>query len=334
VRIAMTGATSGIGLRAAGRLLAREGCSLTVAARNPGSVPRALRRGVEIQPVDLADLQSVRSLAARLRAGKPIDALVLNAAVQCAEYRTSVDGYELTFAVNHLAHYLLLRLLTPHLAQGARVIITSSGTHNPLTGTRMPPPRHAHARWLALPGTDPGLEQSRRQAARRAYTSSKLCNVMTARELASRLAAERSDVSVCAFDPGLTPGTRLARDYPWPIGPLFQYLLPLILRPSARISTPAIAGQYLAELVTSPEYRAARGEYFAIRDRRLGATLPSTLARDDEACEDLWIESGMLVGMPAEAPAAPPQPAAAAERRDESAQRRLEVFLNQPAVEP
>src|SRR5208282_6308458 len=74
--------------------------------------------------------------------------------------RTS-DGFETTFAVNHLAHYLLLRLLLPRLARGAVVVMTTSGTYDPAEKTIIPPPRHAKARLLAYPDLDPALTRRR-----------------------------------------------------------------------------------------------------------------------------------------------------------------------------
>lgn len=299
MRIVMTGATSGIGLEAAKQMLREAGCSLVVAARNPDTAPPLLQQRAELQAVELADLHSVRCFADRLVNQTPIDALVLNAGIQCAAHRVSVDGYELTFAVNHLAHYLLLRLLGPQVSPGGRIVVTSSGTHDPLENTKLPAPRHASAQRLAHPGSDPDADKNRLKAAQLAYTSSKLCNVMTVRELTKRVSETRPDLSICAFDPGLTPGTGLARNYPWPLGAIFKHILPLIARGSARVSTPAASGRLLAALVTSPEYQTMRGDYFAVRDGELKRILPSRLAQDDEACEALWIESSRLLKMPA-----------------------------------
>lgn len=300
MRIVMTGATAGIGFEAAKRLMAREGTALIVAARAPETAPRPLKDGAELRAADLADLASVRRLGEALAAGPPIDALVLNAGLQCVSRRDSTDGYELTFAVNHLAHYLLLRLLLPNLAPAARVVLTASGTHDPAEGAPLPPPRHARVEYLAHPERDPAHDKRPYDAGRRAYTSSKLCNVMTARELARRTAADRPDLAIASFCPGFTPGTGLARSYPWPVGPLFKHLGPLILRRGAGVSTPALSGGFLATLVTSPDYAASRGDYYAVRGGQLTHKTPSTLAQDETAAAALWDDSATLLHLPAD----------------------------------
>ena len=293
MRIAMTGATSGIGLAAA-RYLLRANATLTVGVRSPAAVPSVLKRGAQLKDLDLASLDSARRFAASLSDGPPLDALVLNAGVQCVKREVSRDGYELTFAVNHLAHYLLIRLLTSHLAPDARVVVTTSGTHDPAAHTMIPPPRHADAKMLARPDTDPGLDKDPMRAGRRAYSTSKLCNVMTARTLAARLKPNRPDVAVIAFDPGLTPGTGLARNYSTFTGLIFKYVMPWTSR---NATTPEVAGRLLADLILSPDYRTARGDYYRVHNRALGAKQPSTLARDDAACAALWTDSAALIGL-------------------------------------
>ena len=98
-------------------------------------------------------LENVRSFASavdRELGPAQINALVLKTGLLFPNDDTrSADGFEATFAVNHLAHYLLLRRLPPRLAQGATVILTTSGTRDPAEKTIIAPPLHADARFLA-----------------------------------------------------------------------------------------------------------------------------------------------------------------------------------------
>jgi protochlorophyllide reductase len=291
--IVMTGGTSGIGLAAATRLAAEPGTSLTIGARTAGK----LGGDVHYPQLDLSRLESVRAFARAVAAGPPIDVLILNAGVQTLRGQRSAEGYELTFAVNHLAHYLLARELAAHMAQGGRIILTASGTHDPDLNSGMPPPLHADAGRLAHPETDPDRDKDAGKAGRRAYSTSKLCNVLTARALAADLAQARPDIMVAAFDPGFTPGTGLARDYPGPLSFVFRRIMPLFIREGARVSTPANSGRLLADLATAPDYQSSRGGYFAVRGPTLVQTPPSKLARDDAIAETLWRDSAAMVGL-------------------------------------
>lgn len=300
MHMVMTGGTAGIGLVAARRLLA-EGAELTIGARRPQDAAADLKARARLERLDLADLTTVAAFADRVADGEPFDALILNAGLQNVTGERSAQGLEVTFAANHLAHYLLARRLAPRLRPGGRIVLTSSGTHDPEAKTGMPPPRHADAVRLARPETDPERDPAPGTAGRRAYSTSKLCNVMTARELARRLAPTRPDLTVIAYDPGFTPGTGLARDYPGPGAFIFRHILPLVVR-GERISTPANSGAHLARLAIEAEYAGARGAYFAVRGKGLMEVEPSRLARDSDACARLWEDSAaLLANMGAEA---------------------------------
>jgi len=152
--VLLTGGNSGIGLQAAMQLL-QAGHRLTVLCRDAASADRlgqVLAPLAEQPPAeqplggrlatpicDLADLASVEGCAADLlKAGEPIDSLVLNAGLQysgASEPRWSVQGFELTVAVNHLAHQALLQRLLPLLLRGTapRLVVTSSEVHDPTT---------------------------------------------------------------------------------------------------------------------------------------------------------------------------------------------------------
>jgi NAD(P)-dependent dehydrogenase (short-subunit alcohol dehydrogenase family) len=282
MRLVMTGATAGFGLFAAQRLAAA-GHDLTVGARNPPTVPAEIATSATVVSLDLDSLAEVRRFAETVAAGPPIDALVLNAGLQLAKPATSVDGFERTFAVNHLAHYLLLRLLVDRLSPGARVIFTGSGTHDPEEKTPVTPPIHATAEYLAFPERDPQRETRARQAGFRAYSTSKLCNIMTAREGAVR-------------HPGYVPHTGLGRDNPKWIATLVSYILPLIMKGDRSSNIPR-SGQFLADLVTKPDYAEGRGDYWSVRGPNLRKIEPSLLARDAVAAAKLWDDSATLVGL-------------------------------------
>lgn len=289
--IVMTGATSGFGLVASGRLAA-EPHRLIVGTRSPGMA--------DAEAVDLADLASVRRFAASVRArlhGGPIDALVLNAGLVLPDdtHRT-VDGFETTFAVNHLAHALLLRELGSSLAEGGTVVMTTSGTHDPSTGASLRTPRHADAALLAHPDRDPGRDPKPAKAAEHAYTASKLCVVLTARRFARDFAG-----TVIAYDPGQVFGTQLAVSLParmrlaWSVmGHPAVSWLPRRFSPT--LNTIDDAGNALADLALAVERPPPGEHYAALRRGRLEWIPPSELAQDPAVEEALWQETGLLLG--------------------------------------
>jgi hypothetical protein len=129
----------------------------------------------------------------------------------------------------------------------------------------------------------------------RAYSSSKLCNVMTARFLAASEAARAGGWSVFAYDPGLTPGTGLIRNQPWIVRKLVWPLLPLFVPLAKGMNTLDDAGRGLAELATSASAPAGR-VYASLRKGQLTWPDPSVVARDDGATSALWQDSAKLVG--------------------------------------
>ncbi len=247
--------------------------------------------------LDLASLESVRGFCAAVASldGPPLRVVVANAGIQVIgrEGRTK-DGFEETFGVNHLGHFLLTNLLAEHLRSPARVIFVSSDTHDPAQRTGMPAPRWQDPEALAH-DDDGGVDTT---AGRRRYTTSKLANVMTAYELDRRLrAAGSTDVGVFAFNPGLMPGTGLARDY----GPVarfaWRYVMPALTLIRPNVHTPRQAGGYLAWLATDPSLEGVSGRYYDGRkDKR-----SSEESYDREKAAALWEASARLVGLPAAA---------------------------------
>lgn len=294
--IVMTGGSSGFGAIAAGRLVRASGTRMLIGARSPsaGTVP-----------LDLTRLDSVRAFAGSVRerlGDTRVDALLLNAGtVLPDDDGRTPDGYETTFAVNHLAHYLLLRLLMPALADEARVVLTTSGTHDPATGASLATPRHADAALLAHPDHDPDRPTQPRKAGERAYTASKLCGVLTARSLRAHPDIRSRHVTVIAYDPGQVFGTGLARDLAAPLRAAWAVLgTPLgapLRRFNRNLNTRAAAAQALATLARGAARPPDGQTYAALRRGRLTWPDPSVLARRDDLAHALWHDSARLVGV-------------------------------------
>jgi protochlorophyllide reductase len=211
--ILLTGGSSGIGFEAAALLL-QAGHRLTLPCRNAAqaaALAQRLRGPITTPICDLADLASVEQCAqALLAAAEPIDALVLNAGLQYSGSSTprwSAQGFELTLAVNHLAHQALLQRLLPLLllSPAARVVVTTSEVHDPSSpGGKVGRP--AGLGDLAGLRQGPGaglLDGSALFNAEKAYKDSKLCNLLMARELERRLREQGRPMPVLAWSPGL-----------------------------------------------------------------------------------------------------------------------------------
>lgn len=290
----MTGGTSGFGAVTADRLRSTDDTRLILGVRKPGGPGESL-------PLYLTELDSVRTFATSVLEtldDGPVDALVLNAGlIRSDAFGRTVGGFETTFAVNHLAHYLLLRLLMPALADNAIVVLTTSGTHDPATKGGLATPRHADAEMLAHPEHDPGLDSRARTAGEHAYTASKLCTVLTARWLAS----QRSELRVVAYCPGQVFGTGLAQDLPIHMRMAWSLLGTPVGWPlrklNSNLNTRADAANTLADLALGVGTPPTGHTYAALRGGRLTWPDPSELARSDELADALWTDSARLIGL-------------------------------------
>lgn len=305
--VLITGPTSGLGLHAA-LALAAEDVPLVLAGRDPVALETAASRvrekagdgRVVAVALDLADLASVRSLPDRLPQDLgPLGALVCNAGVQVVSGTArTADGFEKTFGVNHLGHFLLANLLAGRMAVGGRVVFVSSGTHDPARKTGMPPPRLGPAEHLAFPERAHhwAEESSPGAVGRTRYTTSKLCNVLCAYEMDRRARAAELDVAVNVYDPGAMPGTGLARDWPAPVRAFWNGLrvaVPLLRAMGVPFSTAERSGPELARLAVSPQYDGETGTYIEI-DRPARS---SEASYDAAAAAQLWDGSAALVGL-------------------------------------
>ena len=269
----VTGGNSGIGKETV-RGLARAGRRVILAGRDAAACAAAAAElsadvrdpeRVSAWPLDLARRASVRAFAARARAELPrLDILVCNAGVWPRERRTTADGFELAFGVNHLGHFLLTRELEPLLRTSApaRVVVVSSGLHV-----------RGRMAWDDL------MHSRGRFGSTDVYAQSKLANLLHTFALARRLAG--TGVTANALHPGVVR-TNLARELP--------ELLMSMAGPFLR--TPARGAETSLHLALAPDLATVTGRYFDNRK----PTKPSTIAMDRASQERLWTVSDQLVG--------------------------------------
>jgi NAD(P)-dependent dehydrogenase (short-subunit alcohol dehydrogenase family) len=253
----ITGATGGLG-REIARRLAQGGVAhliLPVRDARSGEVLSSEIKALGCEAVstpllDLASLSKVGQFIANIRSGDlNIQGLLLNAGMQSAKIlRFTDDGIESTFAVNHLAHYALLKALQDRLTPSAVVVWTSSGTHDPnQRAARAFGFRGAqyHTAAMLAKGEYPGAPNSV-QACRDAYATSKFCNNLMARHFGN---AELGQRKFFAFDPGLMPGTGLARDQTGIALAAWKYVMPHLTRILPGASSPKRSGEMLFKLI-------------------------------------------------------------------------------------
>ncbi|HYH30740.1 MAG TPA: oxidoreductase [Pseudonocardia sp.] len=288
--VLVTGATSGLGLAAA-TALARSGARVLLTARDPERGKAALERvqrsgDAELVELDLADLDSVRRAAAdvRARTGDALGVLMNNAGVMATPPAVTVDGFELQIGTNHLGHAALTWLLMPALraAGAARVVTLSSLAHHG-------------------PGLDLGDLHFAHRPYRptRAYSQSKLANLLFTAELDRRLRATGDDVIAVAAHPGLTDtellGNSLRRRGPEWLATAGRLVNRLITQPVERGVLPQL---YAA---TAPQVRG--GDYIgpggpAETRGQPGPARRSRTAQDPELTRRLWVATAEATGVP------------------------------------
>jgi len=274
--VVLTGATRGIG-RAAAIDLAREGVELAIVGRESERVEdvaeeaRTAGTGAPVHEhvADLTLMAEVRTLARQIsERHEHIDVLANNAGALFSSHEETSEGLERTFALNHLAPFLLTNLLRDRLA-GGRVVTTASGAH--------------HSGSLDLDD----LQSEKSYAAMRVYGTSKLCNILFTRELARRA----PELHANCFHPGVVrTGFGKNENGIWRLlttlgGPFFR--------------SPQQGARSLVWLALSADAAGLTGEY--VQDEKV--VQPSAQARDSTLAEGLWERSSELVGLSANAPA-------------------------------
>jgi retinol dehydrogenase 14 len=274
--IVVTGATSGIGLEASVKL-AKMGADLVLIGRSPARSDAAVaavkaRSGsdrVALMLCDVSAQKQVRSLASNIIATCPrLHVLVNNAGSVSASREVTDEGLERTFAVNHLGAFLLTNLLLDLLKRSApaRVVTVASIAH----------------RRGDMPFDDLQFERGG-YSTMRAYSRSKLANVLFTAELARRL--KGTGVTANSVHPGAV-ATNIWSHAAWYTQPLLA-IAKLFMLSSEQGADPIV------RLAASPELETATGGYYE-RNRKVA---PSSLAQDEAVAKTLWERSAVLVGL-------------------------------------
>ncbi|MGH9430065.1 MAG: SDR family oxidoreductase [Terriglobia bacterium] len=273
--VVITGATSGIGQVAAEKL-AGMGARMVLVARDQARGEAALARLHEKSPgvahsvhyADLSRLAQMKHVAAEIAASEQrVDVLINNAGALFGSRHVTEDGLELTFALNHMAYFIVTEGLRERLLASApaRVVNTSSDAHK---GARL---------------DFDDLQSARGYSGFKVYAKSKLCNILYTRELARRLAG--SGVTANCLHPGFVD-TRF--------GDQSGGLLSLGLRLAKTLAiTPEKGAETIVYLASSPEVATVSGGYFY----KCHPATPTQEAQDDTAAQGLWLETARLAGV-------------------------------------
>ncbi|MCG8469861.1 MAG: SDR family NAD(P)-dependent oxidoreductase [Gemmatimonadetes bacterium] len=275
----VTGANSGVG-RSATELLCRAGARVIMVCRSRERGQRALDEiqsgapgaSVRLEVADLVEQALVRRLGERLADELDrVDILVNNAGVWRHKRESSPDGFEVTFATNHLAHFLLAHLLLEHLRTGrGHIVNVSSEAH-----------RQGDLRRAAIETIARGDAWA---SGLQAYSDSKLANVLFTTELARRYGDQ--GVTAVSLHPGVL-STRIWNQNSGPISLLMRLFKPLM-------SGPDVGGRAVLRLAEDPgRDREVSGTYYKVEKRV--DTAPQ--AQDDELAKELWDLSAAWIGL-------------------------------------
>ncbi len=312
--VVITGASSGVGLYTA-KAMANRGWHVVMACRDLEKAEAAAQAvgipkdSYTVMHIDLGSLDSVRSFVENFRANKrPLDALVCNAAIYMPLLKAplrSPEGYELTMATNHLGHFLLANLMLDDLKRSSwtdkRLVILGTVTHNPdeLGGKVYPRPDLGNFEGFEAGFKDPiSMVDGKAFEPVKAYKDSKVCNVLTMREMHRRF-HDSTGITFSSLYPGCVADTPLFRNH----YKLFQKLFPLFQKYiTGGYVTQELAGERVAQVTADPEFRQS-GAYFSWgnRQKKNGQAFirrVSPQARDDAKGERMWDLSAKLVGLP------------------------------------
>lgn len=311
--VLITGTSSGVGLYAA-KALANRGWYVVMACRNLEKTHAAAaevgipKDSYTVLQVDLGNLTSVRMLVSAFRSlGRSLDALVCNAAIYMPlikEPLWSPEGYELTMTTNHLSHFLLCNLMLEDMKRSTyadrRMVILGTVTHNPdeLGGKIPPQPDLGNLEGFAQGFKNPiCMANGKKFEPVRAYKESKVCNVLTMRELHRRF-HDSTGITFSSLYPGCVADTPLFRNH----YPLFQTIFPWFQKNiTGGYVSQELAGERVAQVVADPDFKQS-GAYFSWGNRQKKGREAflqrvSPQARDEQRGEKMWDLTMKLVSL-------------------------------------
>jgi protochlorophyllide reductase len=313
--VIITGASSGVGLYAASAL-AKRGWYVIMACRNLDKAEQAAanlempKDSYRVIHLDLGSLNSVRAFVNSFReTGKTLDALLCNAAVYMPLLKEPIyspDGYELSVATNHFGHFLLCNLMLEDLknsgAKEPRLVILGTVTANSKElGGKIPIP--APADLGDLKGLEAGFKapicmiDGKKFKAGKAYKDSKLCNMITVRELHKRY-HDSTGITFSSLYPGCVADTPLFRNS----YPIFQKVFPWFQKNiTGGYVSQELAGERVAQVVADPEFKQS-GAHWSWGNRQKEGRQSfvqelSEKATDDTTAQRMWELSEKLVGL-------------------------------------
>lgn len=297
--VVITGANAGIGFATAKFLAAGSDWHVLLACRNELKANAAIeeitkthpKAHIGFAPLELFSLSSIRRLPAALAAMQipPIAGLILNAGginMKAKSLEFTEDGFERTFQLNFLGHFVLANLLVKHMTAPARIIFVSSDLHDPAATKmgRMLPPRYGPVEDLAH-----GTATATKLKPMARYGTAKMCAMMAAYELGRKLGEIGRPITVNSWSPGVVPTTQAGRD----MNPIMKQIMTsrwFVNFMGSHLSTEEEAARALGGLLIDTKYSGVTGKYFDGFQE-----VPSSVeSRDERKAREVWEQSVKL----------------------------------------
>ncbi|MGI4730094.1 MAG: SDR family NAD(P)-dependent oxidoreductase, partial [Janthinobacterium lividum] len=301
----ITGGNSGLGLETA-KILARDKLiTLILGCRDQEKAFKAVaelktvtgNQQISTFELDLSSFDSIKKFAQKvISITSTIDVLVCNAGIQITKgTQTTTEGFEKTFGTNHLGHFLLTKLLMPSINKSSgKIVMVSSGTHfNPAIWQSsmfgIPPAEYLGCEELANPENFKTFPEDKKGYVR--YATSKLCVLLFVYELNQKLKEKGSSITVNSFDPGLMPGTGLARQGSALEVWMWKNIMPVMRIFNGVYSVKTSANNF-SKLIVNQYFNKITGKYFE------GTKMinSSTDSYNTGFWKDLWTGSEKLTG--------------------------------------